>query len=220
MIEFKNVAKYYQRNWVGLEDINLEFEKGSFVVVQGPTGAGKSTLLRLIYKAEEPSSGTVVVLDQDLGRMRKREIPAFRRKIGVIFQDFKLLEGRTIEENIAFALEVTGGLVKDFKKKTLEMLTWLRLSHKRNAFPYQLSGGEQQKIAIGRALIREPYILLADEPTGNLDTKSALETIDLLHEVNLKGTTVVMATHDFPLAKKFKKRTIKIVEGKVVADGD
>jgi len=220
MIEFRNLAKYYQRNWVGLENINLEFEKGSFVVVQGPTGAGKSTLLRLIYKAEEPSAGTVVVMGQDLGRMRKREIPAFRRKIGVIFQDFKLLEGRTIEENIAFALEVTGGPVKDIKKKTLEMLTWLRLSHKRNAFPYQLSGGEQQKIAIGRALIREPYILLADEPTGNLDTKSAHETVELLHEVNLKGTTVVLATHDFPLAKKFKKRTIKLVEGRVIADDD
>jgi cell division transport system ATP-binding protein len=220
VIEFQEVSKYYQRNWVGLESITLQLEKGSFTVVQGPTGAGKSTLLRLIYKAEEPSAGVITVMGQELGRMKKKEIPPFRRKIGVIFQDFKLLEGRTVEENIAFALEVTGGPIKDIKKRALEMLTWLRLSHKRNAFPYQLSGGEQQKVAIGRALIREPYILLADEPTGNLDTKSANEIVELLHEINLKGTTVVMATHDFPSTKKFKKRTIRLTEGRVVADGD
>ncbi len=220
MIEFQNIYKYYQKNWVGLENINLLIEKGSFVAIQGPTGAGKSTLLRLIYKGEEPSTGKIVVLGQDLSTIKKKEIPVFRRKIGVIFQDFKLLEGRTVEENIAFALEVTGAPIKEIKKKALEMLTWLRLSHKRNSFPYQLSGGEQQKVAIGRALVREPYILLADEPTGNLDIRSGHEIIDLLREINLKGTTVIMATHDFPSTKKFMRRLIKLDEGRVTADGD
>ncbi len=219
MIEFQNVSKYYQKNWIGLENINLTLEKGSFVVIQGPTGAGKSTFLKLIFKAEEPSHGTIKVLGQDLSDIKKSAIPSFRRKIGVIFQDFKLLQDRTAEENIAFALEVTAAPSKDIKKKTLEMLSWLHLSHKRNSFPYQLSGGEQQKVAIGRALIREPFILLADEPTGNLDGHSALEIIELLHEINLKGAMVIMATHDLSLAKKFKRRLIKLNEGRIIADG-
>lgn len=220
MIEFRNVVKRYQKDWVGLENINLKIEKGAFVTIQGPTGAGKSTLMKLIYKAEEPTSGEVFVLGQDLARLKKKDIPTFRRKIGVIFQDFKLLNGRTVEENLAFALEVTSVNTREIKKKVLDILTWLRLSHKKNSFPYQLSGGEQQKIAIGRALIREPFILLADEPTGNLDMHSAHEIIDLLREINLKGTTVLMATHDLTLAKKFKRRIIKLTEGRVVADGD
>ncbi|MEO0226310.1 MAG: ATP-binding cassette domain-containing protein, partial [candidate division WOR-3 bacterium] len=181
--------------------------------------AGKSTFLKLIFKAEEPSQGTIKVLGQDLSDIKKSAIPSFRRKIGVIFQDFKLLQDRTAEENIAFALEVTAAPSKDIKKKTLEMLSWLHLSHKRNSFPYQLSGGEQQKVAIGRALIREPFILLADEPTGNLDGHSALEIIELLHEINLKGAMVIMATHDLSLAKKFKRRLIKLNEGRIIADG-
>ncbi len=220
MIEFHNINKYYQKNWVGLESINLHIEKGAFVIIQGPTGAGKSSLLKLIYKAEEPSNGTIMVMGQDLAKLNKKDIPVFRRKIGVIFQDFKLLDGRTVEENIAFALEVTGAPVKDLRKRAWDLLTWLRLSHKKNSYPYQLSGGEQQKVAIGRALIREPYILLADEPTGNLDTHSAHEIVELLREINLKGTTVIMATHDLTLAKKFKRRIIKLNEGKITADGD
>ncbi len=218
MITFENVTKVYQKDWVALQDITFFIEKGEFVFINGPTGAGKSTLLKLIYKDEEPTKGTIKVLDENLRFLKKKHIPRLRRKIGVIFQDFKLLQDRTLEENVAFALEVTDTTPRDLRKKMMEILTYLRLSHKKFSYPYQLSGGEQQKVAIARALVRDPYILLADEPTGNLDVKSSQEIIDILCDVNYKGTTVLMATHDLKLAKKVKKRMLVIENNKLVLD--
>ncbi len=218
MITFDNVTKVYQKDWVALQDISFFIEKGEFVFINGKTGAGKSTLLKMIYKDEEPSKGTIKVLDQNLRLLKKKNIPKLRRKIGVIFQDFKLLQDRTLEENVAFALEVTNTQPRDLRKQMLEILTYLRLSHKKFSFPYQLSGGEQQKVAIARALVRDPYILLADEPTGNLDEKSSQEIIDVLLDINYKGTTVLMATHNLKLIKKVKKRMLRIENGKLASD--
>jgi len=218
MITFDNVTKVYQKDWVALQDISFFIDKGEFVFVNGTTGAGKSTLLKLIYKEEEPTKGTIKVLDQNLRLLKKKNLPKLRRKIGVIFQDFKLLQDRTLEENIAFALDVTDTPARDMRKQMLEILTYLRLSHKKFSFPYQLSGGEQQKVAIARALVRDPYILLADEPTGNLDEKSSQEIIDVLLDINYKGTTVLMATHNLKLIKKVKKRMLRIKDGKLAAD--
>ena len=218
MISFDKVTKVFQKNWVALEDISFEVQKGEFIFLTGPTGAGKSTILRLVYKDEEPTKGTVKVFDQNLRLMKRKEIPHLRRKIGVIFQDFKLLEDRTVEENVAFALEVTDMPPRDLKKKILDILSYLRLSHKKFSYPYQLSGGEQQKVAIARALVRDPYILLADEPTGNLDINSSNEILDILMDINYKGTTIIAATHNQNLIKKAKKPVIKLIEGKIVEE--
>jgi len=218
MISFDNVTKVYQKDWVALKDISFFIDKGEFVFVNGPTGAGKSTLLQLIYKETEPTKGTVKVFDENLRFLKQKHIPRFRRKIGVIFQDFKLLQDRTLEENVAFALEVTDIPPRDIRKKMMEILTYLRLSHKKFSYPYQLSGGEQQKVAIARALVRDPYILLADEPTGNLDAKSSQDIIDIMLDINYKGTTVLMATHDLKLVKKVKKRMLRIEDGLLVVE--
>jgi cell division transport system ATP-binding protein len=215
MISFNRVTKIYQKDWVGLKDVTFQIKQGEFVFVCGPTGAGKSTLLKLIYKDEDPNEGIIKVLDWNLATLKKRTIPQLRRKIGVIFQDFKLLQDRTLEENVAFALEVTDTPPRDLRKKLMETLTYLRLSHKRFSYPFQLSGGEQQKVAIARALVRDPYILLADEPTGNLDAKSSQEIMNTLFDINYKGTTVLMATHDLKLVKRMKKRMLYLEEGKL-----
>jgi cell division transport system ATP-binding protein len=216
MISFDNVTKVYQKDWVALKDITFFIDKGEFAFINGPTGAGKSTLLKLIYKEEEPTKGTIKVMDQNIRFLAQKDIPKFRRKIGIIFQDFKLLQDRTLEENVAFALEVTDTPPRDLRKKLMDILTYLRLSHKKYSFPYQLSGGEQQKVSIARALVRDPYILLADEPTGNLDSKSSQDIIDILLDINYKGTTVIMATHNVNLAKKVKKRMIRVEDGIIV----
>ena len=218
MISFNKVSKVYQRDWVALQDITFQIDKGEFVFICGPTGAGKTTLLKMIYKDEEPTHGSIKVLDQNMRELKKKDIPAFRRKIGVVFQDFKLLQDRTLEENVAFSLEVTDTPPREVRKKLMETLTYLRLSHKKYAFPYQLSGGEQQKVAIARALVRDPYILLADEPTGNLDAKSSEEITNILEDVNYKGTTVIMATHSVSLVKKMKKRMLRIEDCRIVQD--
>ena len=218
MISFDKVAKVYQKDWVALQDITFQIDKGEFVFICGPTGAGKTTLLKMIYKDVEPSRGTIKVLDQNLKDIKKKSLPGFRRKIGVVFQDFKLLQDRTLEENVAFALEVTDTPPREVRKKLMEILTYLRLSHKKYAYPYQLSGGEQQKVAIARALVRDPYILLADEPTGNLDAKSSEEITNILLDVNYRGTTVIMATHSISLVKKMKKRMLRIENCRLVKD--
>jgi cell division transport system ATP-binding protein len=219
MISFRNVTKVYKKGWVALHDISFEIKQGEFVFVSGPTGAGKSTLLRLIYCEEKPSDGFIKVLESDMRSLRKQDIPRLRRKIGVIFQDFKLLQDRTLEENIAFALEVTDTPPREIKKKMMDILTYLRLSHKRFSYPYQLSGGEQQKVAIARALVRDPYILLADEPTGNLDDRSSQDIMNILYDINYKGTTVIMATHNMKMVKKLKKRLLYLEDGKLGSQG-
>uniref|UniRef100_A0A7V0Z780 Cell division ATP-binding protein FtsE n=1 Tax=candidate division WOR-3 bacterium TaxID=2052148 RepID=A0A7V0Z780_UNCW3 len=218
MIVFDKVTKIFQKYWVALDNISFEIQKGEFVFITGPTGAGKSTILKLIYKDEEPTKGTIKVLDYNLHFLKRNKLPEFRRKIGVIFQDFKLLQDRTVEENVAFALEVTDIPPRDLKKKVFDTLTYVKLSHKKFNYPYQLSGGEQQKIAIARALVRDPYILLADEPTGNLDLKSSQEVLEILLDINYKGTTVLMATHNQLLVRKAKKRIIHLENGKIVSD--
>lgn len=218
MITFDGVNKVYQKDWLALQDITFNINKGEFVFICGPTGAGKSTILKLIYKDEEPTRGNIKVFDQDLSSLKKNEISKLRRKIGVIFQDFKLLQDRTLEENVAFALEVTDTPPRSLRKKLMETLTYLRLSHKKFSYPYQLSGGEQQKVAIARALVRDPYILLADEPTGNLDLRSSQSIIDILLDINYKGTTVIMATHNLSLVKKVKKRMLRLVGGKIITE--
>ncbi|MEO0184734.1 MAG: ATP-binding cassette domain-containing protein, partial [candidate division WOR-3 bacterium] len=195
MIVFDKVTKVYQKGWIALDSVSFEVQKGEFIFITGPTGAGKSTILKLIYKEEEPTKGTIKVMDNNLHFLKRNKIPEFRRKIGVIFQDFKLLPDRTVEENVAFALEVTDIPPRDLKKKVFDILTYVRLSHKKLNYPYQLSGGEQQKVAIARALVRDPYILLADEPTGNLDLKSSQEVLEILLDINYKGTTILMASH-------------------------
>jgi len=218
MISFDKVSKIYQKDWVALQDITFDVGKGEFVFICGSTGAGKTTLLKMIYKDEEPTRGAIKVLNQNLKDLRKREIPKFRRKIGVVFQDFKLLQDRTLEENVAFSLEVTDTPPREIRKKLMETLTYLRLSHKKYAFPYQLSGGEQQKVAIARALVRDPYILLADEPTGNLDARSSEDITNILLDINYRGTTVLMATHSISLVKKMKKRMLRIEDCRLVQD--
>jgi cell division transport system ATP-binding protein len=218
MISFDKVSKIYQKDWVALQDITFAIDKGEFVFICGPTGAGKTTLLKMIYKDVEPSRGTIKVLNQNLKDMKKNDIPGFRRKIGVVFQDFKLLQDRTLEENVAFSLEVTDTAPREVRKKLMEILTYLRLSHKKYAYPYQLSGGEQQKVAIARALVRDPYILLADEPTGNLDAKSSEDITNILLDVNYRGTTVIMATHSISLVKKMRKRMLRIEDCRIVQD--
>ena len=217
MISFDKVAKIYEKGWIALQDITFSVKQGEFIFFCGPTGAGKSTILKLIYLDETPTQGKIKVLEQDLSLLKRADIPRLRRKIGVIFQDFKLLPDRTLEENVAFALEVTNTPPRDLKKKLMDILTYLRLSHRRFSYPYQLSGGEQQKVAIARALVRDPYILLADEPTGNLDTKSSNDIMDILLDINYKGTTVLMATHNMRLVKKAKKRLLYLEEGKFTA---
>lgn len=218
LIRMKDVSKVYDAGVLALDRVNLEIRKGEFVFVVGPSGAGKSTLIKLLYRQEVPTEGQVVVAGNDLGTMRRREIPYFRRKIGVVFQDFKLLYDRTVAENIAFALIVTGAAGRDVTKRVMQMISVVGLKGRQNAYPNQLSGGEQQRVAIARALIRNPEILLADEPTGNLDPKTSLEIFRLIERANIYGTTVVVATHARHIVDSMRKRVIEIKSGSVVRD--
>jgi cell division transport system ATP-binding protein len=212
------VSKDYGRSAKALESVTLAIDKGEFVFIVGPSGAGKSTLIKLLYREETPSTGQVVVLGKDLTKIRRREIPFLRRRIGVVFQDFKLLEDKTIGENISFALEVTGTPTREIKKRVAQVLNLVGLKDRRDAYPNELSGGEQQRIAIARALVRNPDVLLADEPSGNLDPKTAHEIFSLLERANMYGTTVVVATHAQDMVNLFKKRVIELRNGTVVRD--
>ncbi len=218
MISLRNVSKDYGRSAKALESVTLAIDKGEFVFIVGPSGAGKSTLIKLLYREETPSTGQVVVLGKDLTKIRRREIPFLRRRIGVVFQDFKLLEDKTIGENISFALEVTGTPTREIKKRVAQVLNLVGLKDRRDAYPNELSGGEQQRIAIARALVRNPDVLLADEPSGNLDPKTAHEIFSLLERANMYGTTVVVATHAQDMVNLFKKRVIELRNGTVVRD--
>lgn len=220
MIEFKNVFKYYKKDWVALNNLNLKIDKGQFNYLIGRSGAGKSTLMKMIYMELFPTEGEVEVAGYSTKSIKQNEIPFLRRKIGVIFQDFKLLKDRNVYDNVAFALQVTGDRYSSIRKKTLEALAAVKMSHKRNSFPYQLSGGEQQKVAIARAIIREPFILLADEPTGNVDPEGTKDILELLFEINTRGTAILMATHDYSLIKKSVGRVIGIRDGKSVNPDD
>jgi cell division transport system ATP-binding protein len=214
MIQFYNVDLYYGDKRI-LHHITLNINKGEFVYLIGPTGAGKSSVLKLIYFDEFPDSGTVIVNQYSSAKIKIREIPFIRRKLGVIFQDFKLLPDRNVFENVAFALRVTGAPSSIIKKKVLRVLNQVGLGNRRNHYPRELSGGEQQRVAIARALVNEPFILLADEPTGNLDPKSATEILEIIESINKKGTAVLMATHNYSLIKQFPHKTVNMYQGEL-----
>ena len=215
MIEFVNVTKKYKNGTTALDDVNLKIDEGQFIYLIGPSGAGKSTLLKLAIREEKPTSGKVLLDSIDVVKLPNRKIPKLRRNIGMIFQDFKLLLKKTVWENVAFALEVSGEATEPIKVKTSEVLNLVGLTDKSNLYPHQISGGEAQRAAIARAVVLNPKILLADEPTGNLDPKNASEVLMLLEKLNKMGTTIVMATHKEDLTKDSKHRFVKIDYGRL-----
>ncbi len=218
MIQLFHVNKRYDHDAPALVDVNLSIDKGEFVFLTGPSGAGKTTLLKLIFCAEKATSGQILVTGRNVARIASSQVPFLRRKIGVVFQDFKLLPGRTVRDNVALTLDVLGMSRHDAQRRVEVMLKQVGLSHKMNTYPPKLSGGEQQRVAIARALVNDPAILLADEPTGNLDHKLTIEIMDLLTDFSARGTTVVVATHDEGLLTRYGKRTISLAGGQVVAD--
>ena len=216
MIETHHLSKFYSRGVYALRDLSLTVEKGEFVFLAGPSGAGKSTFLRLLLLQERPSDGEIVVNGDSLGALSRREIQEYRRGIGFVFQDFKLIPTRTVLENIAFVPKVLGAPGGQQRRRAFQVLKWVGLQHRMNAYPRDLSGGEQQRVAIARALVGDPALLLADEPTGNLDPDLSLEIMNLLREVNAGGTTVLVATHDRELMRLVGRRTITLDAGRVV----
>ena len=219
MIQIKNVSKSYKNGVHALKNINLTIDDGEFVYIIGPTGSGKSTLIKLLDGEEIPDEGKVIVNDVDVGALKHSKVPYYRRNIGVVFQNFRLLPSLTIFENIAFALEVIGMEKQEIRKRVREVLDLVSISDKAQAFPSQLSGGQQQRVAIGRAIANHPKVLIADEPTGNLDPEKSKEIMELLEKINeVEHTTVVMVTHDSTLVDSFKKRTISLEEGYIIAD--
>lgn len=214
MVQFFNVDLNYGNKRI-LNHVTFQIKKGEFVYLIGPTGAGKSSVLKLIYFDEFPDAGTVIVNKYSSAKIKIKEIPYIRRKVGVVFQDFKLLHDRNVFDNVAFALRVTGTKSSIIKKKVLPLLTELGLGHRRNHYPRELSGGEQQRVAIARALINEPFILLADEPTGNLDPQSAIEVLEILEAINKKGTAILMATHNYSLIKRYPHPTLSMNNGEL-----
>ena len=218
MIKLQHVSKAYSAGIPALNDVNLEIEDGEFVFVVGDSGSGKSTLIKLLLKELEPTDGTIFVNGTDLKKIKRKQIPKFRRNIGVVFQDFRLLKDRNVYDNIAFAQKVIGEPSIHIKRKVPQMLSMVGVAAKYRSYPRQLSGGEQQRVAIARALINKPSILLADEPTGNLDTNNAWEIMKLLEAINERGTTVIVVTPNMEIVKVMKKRVITIKKGVVVSD--
>lgn len=217
MIKFDSVTKTYGKT-TALKDVTLEIHKGEFISLVGQSGAGKSTLISLIIGEEKPDSGRILIDDIDVARIRRADIPYLRRKIGVVFQDIKLLPNRTAFENIAFAMEVSGEKNSTIKKEAPKILEMVGLEDKAKAFPHEMSGGERQRVAIARALVHKPVLLLADEPTGNLDSINAWDIVQLLMKINKNGTTVILATHAKDLVNSVKKRVVTIEKGEIVYD--
>ena len=218
MIEMKEVYKAYPNGVKALNGISVTIHPGEFVYVVGPSGAGKSTFIKMIYREEKPTKGQILINHKDLAAVKEKEIPFVRRKIGVVFQDFKLLPKLTVFENVAFALEVIGEQQSVIKKRVLEVLDLVQLKHKARQFPDQLSGGEQQRVSIARSIVNNPDVVIADEPTGNLDPVTSWEVMKTLEEINNRGTTVVMATHNKEIVNTMKKRVIAIEDGIIVRD--
>ncbi|MFR1413598.1 MAG: cell division ATP-binding protein FtsE, partial [Lachnospiraceae bacterium] len=214
----ENVSKSYAKGQPALNDVSLHIDKGEFVFIVGNSGSGKSTLIKLLLKELEPTSGTIIVNDQNLGKMKRRKVPKYRRGVGVVFQDFRLLKDRNVYENVAFAQRVIERPNRVIKKRVPEILTLVGLAEKYKSFPRELSGGEQQRVALARALVNRPNILLADEPTGNLDPKNSLEIMKLLEEINERGTTVLVVTHNREIVNSFRKRVITMRKGVIVSD--
>ena len=218
MIQLARVTKRYDDGPPALEDLSLRVRKGEFVFLTGPSGAGKSTLLKLLLCAEQPTSGEIVVFGRNVAKIRPSSIPFIRRNVGVVFQDFKLLAGRTVAENVGFPLEVRAVAPRDVRRRSLEILATLGLQGKEDRFPAALSGGEQQRVAVARALVGAPALLLADEPTGNLDPERTVEVIELLRAASARGTTVVVATHDRALIDRYEERVLILEGGRILAD--
>ncbi len=218
MIQLENVSKSYVEGIPALDDVSLSIEDGEFVFIVGDSGSGKSTLIKLLMKELEPSEGVITVNDRDISTITHKNIPYFRREIGVVFQDFRLLKDRNVYENVAFAMRVVGESNRNIRKRVPVMLSLVGLAAKYKSFPKQLSGGEQQRVAIARALVNNPGILLADEPTGNLDNNNAWEIMKLLEEINARGTTVVVVTHNMEIVRAMNKRVITIQKGNLVGD--
>ena len=217
MIQAFHVTKQYDRESSALSDVTLQIERGEFCVLTGPSGAGKTTFLKLVFREELPSQGQILVGGRNITAIPARQIPELRRSIGVVFQDFKLLKRKTILENVAFVLRILGVPAKEQKRRAFAALKSVGLHHKMHVYPLQLSGGEQQRVAIARALINEPILLLADEPTGNLDPDMAQEIMSLFQEVNSRGTTVLVATHDREMIQRMGKRVIALDRGRLMA---
>ena len=218
MIKLEHVSKSYSAGIPALNDVSLNIEEGEFVFVVGDSGSGKSTLIKLLLKELEPTEGTITINGRKLNKIRRRQIPKFRRNIGVVFQDFRLIKDRNIYDNVAFAQKVIGESNRSIKKNVPKLLSMVGLAAKYRSYPRQLSGGEQQRVAIARALINKPKILLADEPTGNLDANNAWEIMKLMEEINEQGTTVVVVTHNLEIVKAMNKRVITMQKGVVVDD--
>ena len=218
MIKLEHVSKSYAAGIPALNDVNLEIEDGEFVFVVGDSGSGKSTLIKLLLKELEPTEGTILVDGKNLGRVKHKQIPKYRRNIGVVFQDFRLLKDRNVYDNVAFAQKVVGETNSHIRKKVPMMLSMVGLAAKYRSFPKQLSGGEQQRVALARALVNRPDILLADEPTGNLDPKTSEEIMKLLEQINDRGTTVVVVTHNKEIVNAMRKRVVTMHEGSIISD--
>ncbi len=218
MIQFVNVTKEYNNGLRALNNINLIVENGEFVFIVGASGAGKSTLIKLLLKEIEPTSGALFINDRDLSQLKQKEIPFFRRSIGVVFQDFRLLPDKTVYENVAFAMEIIEATRKEIRRKVPAVLGMVGLASKAHHYPSQLSGGEQQRTALARAIVNNPSILIADEPTGNLDSATANEIMKIINMINHRGTTVIMATHARDIVNSMKKRVITFQKGIIVSD--
>ena len=218
LIRMKNVKKTYKNGTTALYDMTLNIEKGEFVFVIGHTGCGKSTLVKMLYREEKPDSGSINVGGIDVTKLRNGKVYKLRRKIGVVFQDFKLLTKLTVYENVAFALEIFGAPKKEIFEKTVKVLDLVGLKGKAKNYPSELSGGEQQRVAIARAIINAPKLLICDEPTGNLDEKTSMEIMNVLDEINKMGTTIIMVTHDNDIVKRMKKRVIVLDTGRILKD--
>ena len=216
MIEAYHVSKTYARGVFALRDLSLRVEKGDFVFLTGPSGAGKSTLLRLLLRQDVPSEGQLIVGGRNLATLTTRQVQSYRRSLGFVFQDFKLLPAKTVLENVSFVPRVLGMAEAQQQRRTFQVLKWVGLQHRMSAYPLELSGGEQQRIAIARALVNDPAIILADEPTGNLDPDLSLEIMNLFREINARGTTVVVATHDRELIRRVGRRAVTLDHGNIV----
>ena len=218
MIEFKSVSKIYNNNVKALSDVNINIEAGEFVFLVGPSGSGKSTFIKMILKEVEPTSGNVVVNSTELSKLKRADVPYFRRKIGMVFQDFRLIPNLNVYENVAFAMKVVEATPKEIRKRVPMVLSLVGLSHKYKMFPNELSGGEQQRVSLARAIVNNPSLLIADEPTGNLDPETANEIMGLLDDINKAGTTILMATHAKDIVDTMKKRVIAIEGGEIARD--